>query len=360
MRLAVDGSGLGRPAAGIATYTREVLTAMRELRPDVEVDLYLPRGAPHLPGPLNLGMPPARLVGRHLQWPRAIRRSRATAYFGPVGLLPIVSVGVPTVITIHDVAIYRNPAWFPSQPLSTRVVVPRSIRAATRLLAVSECTRRDLAELFGVVPERVTVTPLAAGLEFRPLDPDTLAGVARKLDLPERFLLFVGTIEPRKNVETLLDAWQAMDDRPHLVLAGSWGWRVERLRRRIENTPGVKVIGALPAHELACVYNLAACLVHPAWYEGFGLTPLEAMACGTPVICSDRASLPEVVGDVALTVPPDDVRALSAAMRRVLDEPAAAAGLRERGLGRAREFSWQRTAAATWASIDSALEAATR
>jgi glycosyltransferase involved in cell wall biosynthesis len=159
----------------------------------------------------------------------------------------------------------------------------------------------------------------------------------------------VSTIEPRKNLPTLLDAWSRMRDRPPLVVAGGWGWRCEPIRERIEREgEAVLVLGATAPADLPILYNLATALAHPAWYEGFGLTPLEAMACGTPVVVSSASSLPEVVGEAGLLVDPADVEGWTAALERVWSDADLRADLRARGLQRASELTWNRAAALTW------------
>jgi glycosyltransferase involved in cell wall biosynthesis len=262
---------------------------------------------------------------------------------------------VPSVITIHDLAIYRHPEWFPrGQWLSTRLVVPRSIRGADRVIAVSEQTRRDIAEMFGR-REGVEVVHHGVASAFRPLAAEDLAEVRSRYSLPDRFILFVGTIEPRKNLETLLEAWAQVPRRPALVVAGGWGWGYAEVRARMERlSDGVRLLDAVEPRDLPGLYNLAACFAHPAWYEGFGLTPLEAMSCGTPVVCSNSSSLPEVVGDAALLVAPDDVDGWRRALERVLGEPELGTDLRRRGLLRAAEFSWERAAERTWGVIEKA------
>ncbi len=354
----MDGHGLIRPQAGIGTYTREVLAAMLGRRPQDRLTVYLPPGAvqplnhPHLAW---REIPATRFAGRHLQWPGRIRRLGAAAFFGPAGQLPLGSVGCPAAITIHDLAIYRNPAWFPGrQPLSTRVLVPRSIRRADSLIAVSQNTAGDLMEMFGIPSERITVIPHGVSRAFRPMDPDQLAAARARLGLPKRFVLFVGTIEPRKNLLTLLEAWAMLPQRPPLVVAGGWGWRYEEIQARLERLgDGVRLLGGVQPEDLPALYNLATCLAHPAWYEGFGLTPLEAMACGIPVIASSTSSLPEVVGDAGILVDPADASAWTRALARVLGDPDAAADMRRRGIVRAAEFTWERTAEATWRVIES-------
>jgi glycosyltransferase involved in cell wall biosynthesis len=296
-------------------------------------------------------------LGRHLQWPAAIRRIKPDAYFGPAGALPLGDVGAPSVITVHDLAIYRNPSWFPGrQPLSTRLVVPRSVLRAGVVIAVSENTARDVVRIFGVDRSRVTVVPHGVAAGYRPLGAEALAEARARLNLPDRFILFVGTIEPRKNLETLMEAWATMSDRPDLVVVGSWGWLYEGIRERMARLgPRLHHIPSLDPTDLPAIYNLARVLAHPAWYEGFGLPPLEAMACGTPVVVSDRASLPELVEDAGLVVPADQPEAWRKALESVIGDTELAAKMRRRGILRAAQFSWPRAAGLTWLAIDDAI-----
>ena len=356
--VAVDGSGLARPWAGVGTYTTEILRALAAERPGSRFTVYAAAEPPLDVPAIAFHTPPsARLAGRHLLWPARLRRLRADLYFGPAGLLPLGDVGMPAVVTAHDMAIYRNPDWFPGrQALSVRLVVPRSMRRAAAIVAVSACTARDLVELFGLDAGRLEVVAEGVASRFQPLPGERLEPVRRRYGLPRRFVLFLSTIEPRKNLRTLLDAWERMRDRPPLIVAGAWGWRYEDVRGRIERLgPDVRVLGSIPPADLPGLYNLATCLAHPAWYEGFGLTPLEAMACGTPVVASSASSLPEVVGDAGLLVDPADVEGWTGALERVCGDADLLATLRRRGVLRAAEFTWARAARRTWRVMDRAL-----
>jgi len=359
LNVVVDGSGLDRPRAGVGVYTAQVLHAMAVERPDYRMTVFGPPGGfVHVPETAYRLLPRTRFFGRHLQWPAAIRRMRPDAYFGPAGALPLGRVGCPAAITIHDLAIYRNPRWFPGrQPLSVRLVVPRSVLRADVIIAVSENTARDVVEVFGVDRSRIDVVPHGVAPAFKTMTRDELAEVRTRLNLPERFILFVGTIEPRKNLETLLEAWAMMHDRPDLVVVGSYGWNYEPIRDRMDRLgPGLLHIDSLDPADLPAVYNMARVLAHPAWYEGFGLTPLEAMACGTPVVVSNSSSLPEVVADAGLLVPPGGADAWREALEKVIGDTDLAASLRRRGILRAAQFSWSRSGRLTWQSIDHAIE----
>jgi glycosyltransferase involved in cell wall biosynthesis len=354
----VDGSGLERPRAGVGVYTTQVLHALAVERPDCRLTVFGPTGGyAYVPDATYRLLPQTRFIGRHLQWPATIRRIHPDVYFGPAGALPLGRIATPSVITIHDLAIYRNPRWFPGrQPLSTRLVVPRSVLRADVVISVSENTARDIVDIFGIDRNRIQVVPHGVSSKLRPMGGEERTEARARLGLPERFILFVGTIEPRKNLETLLDAWAMMRDRPDLVVVGSWGWNYEPIRDKMARLgPRLHHLDSVEPDELPAIYNLARVLAHPAWYEGFGLPPLEAMACGTPCIVSDRSSLPEVVGDAALIVPADQPDAWRKALERLVDDTQLEADLRHRGILRAAEFSWERAARLTWRAIDDTL-----
>ena len=342
----------------MGVYTTQILHAMAVERPDYRLTVFGPRRASvHVPNTTYRLLPQARFFGRHVQWPAMIRNLKPDAYFGPAGALPLGRVGVPAVITVHDLAIYRNSRWFPSgQPLATRLIVPRSVLRADVVVAVSENTARDVVEFFGIDRKRIHVVPHGVSPRYRPMGRDELEEARARLGLPDRFVLFVGTVEPRKNLETLLDAWVLMRDRPDLVVVGSWGWRYESIREKMERLgPRLHHLGSVDPAELPAIYNLARVLAHPAWYEGFGLPPLEAMASGTPAVVSDTSSLPEVVDGAGVVVPAGDAEAWRKALEIVMADVDLAADLRHRGILRAAEFSWERAGRDTWRAIDQAI-----
>jgi glycosyltransferase involved in cell wall biosynthesis len=239
------------------------------------------------------------------------------------------------------------------------LVVPRSLTRADVVIAVSNNTAHDIEEVFGVPSSSIEVVPHGVSSRYRPLGGEDLAIARAKLSLPERFILFVGTIEPRKNLATLLEAWAMLSDRPDLVIVGDWGWRYEAIKEQIGRLGDrVHHIEGLDPAQLPAVYNLARVLAHPAWYEGFGFPPLEAMACGTPVVVSDRSSLPELVGDAGMVVAADDPEAWRKALEKVIGDADLAAAMKRRGILRAAQFSWSRSAGLTWRAVDKAIAAA--
>jgi glycosyltransferase involved in cell wall biosynthesis len=259
------------------------------------------------------------------------------------------------VITVHDLTFLRYPEFLTAE--SRRHYngqIARAVAIADHILADSHATQADLVERLGVPAGKISVVWLAANPRFRS-HPDA-PSVLGRLGLPPRYLLFVGTFEPRKNVAGLLRAYRGLADRdadaPPLVLCGRRGWLFDETIGQIDKLglrERVIFLEAPGDEDLAAIYNGASALVLPSYYEGFGLPVLEAMACATPVIISDRGSLPEIAGDAALVVNPDDVEALTGAIARVLSDEDFRADLKRKGLARAAEFSWERCARETLA-----------
>jgi len=218
------------------------------------------------------------------------------------------------------------------------------------VLADSESTRNDVIELLGASPDRVRVVYPGVDARFRRVqDAQALAGVRQHYHLPERFVLGVGTLQPRKNLQRLIEAYAQLELSADikLVVFGGTGWMYEGIFQRVEEL-GLQDAVCFPGYaadeDLPALYTLADLFAFPSLYEGFGLPPLEAMACGTPVVTSNVSSLPEVVGAAALTVDPYDVKALANAMWRLLNEPSLRSTMVQRGLAQAREFTWSRAA----------------
>jgi len=259
------------------------------------------------------------------------------------------------LITVHDLTFLYYPQFLTDE--SRRYYndqIERAVRVADHISADSTNTKDDLVRLLNVPPAKVTVVLLAPNPIYRVMDEATCTQVVTRLGLSRGFLLFTGTLEPRKNVTGLLTAYRMLCDRkpsaPPLVLAGRRGWLYDEIFQRIGQlklTDRVRFPENLPDEDLVALYNAASLFVLPSFYEGFGLPVLEAMACGAPVICSDRGSLPEVAGDAALLINPDDPAGLADALERVLEDDRFRAQMRERGWANVRRFSWAKTAKET-------------
>lgn len=264
---------------------------------------------------------------------------------------------VPIVLTVHDL----TPILFPeAHPTKSALLWGKAFRSAAQYVAHwicdSETTKMDLMRFLGIDENCITVVPLAADRLFRKLtqSKDASKTLIEKYGVAGKFILYVGTLEPRKNIPNLLRAFAVVKrgNIPHkLVLVGAAGWKYDEIFKVIEDLGiqgDVILPGYVPDEDLVLLYNFADLFVYPSLYEGFGLPPLEAMACGTPVVTSNRSSLPEVVGDAALLVDPSDVEALADAIENVLVDQDLRNKLAKKALDRAQLFSWEKTAQQTW------------
>jgi len=297
-----------------------------------------------------------RIWWEYRRLPALIARQRLNVFHAPAFILPS-RCPVPSVATIHDLVFMRYPETFGYLRRNYfHWAIPRSAYQAARVIADSEATRRDLMDLLQVVPDRIRVVPLGVGEEFfEPARPEAVEQARATLGLPERYILTVGTIEPRKNLVRLIEAYDAAKQRlkrqcPALVLVGRKGWKYDEVFSRIAALRlGGDVIWSdfVSDESVRAVYQRATAFVCLSFHEGFGLPLLEAMASGVAVIASDRSSLPEIVGDAGILVDPMDVGAVGEALVGLVKNNDRRADLAERGRARARQFSWELTARAT-------------
>lgn len=261
----------------------------------------------------------------------------------------------PNVITVHDLAFLLYPRFLTPEAARYYGQIDPASRSAAHIIAVSQSTKRDITRLLGVPEDKVSVIYEAAHSTSQPIDKhEAKEHVRAKYGVAGDFILFVSTIEPRKNLPTLLAAYSKLLDQykssARLVVAGSKGWLTEDVDAAVEKyklADRVCFLGAVPTEELGYLYNAARVFALPSFYEGFGLPPLEAMASGTPVVVSNVSSLPEVVGDAGLLVDPNDVDAWAVALHRVLTDNELHAQMSDKGLKRAANFSWERAARET-------------
>ncbi len=248
------------------------------------------------------------------------------------------------VVTVHDLTfVIRPECAVPSLRRYLGRVVPRSVWQAERVLADSKATADDLMRLYGVPAERLEVVYSAADERFRPLSDGEAEALLGALVIPRPFVLTVGTLEPRKNIARLIDAFLSLDLPHYLVVVGARGWLHEQFVAKLEH-PRIVRPEFVSDEQLVGLYNLAEAFVYPSLYEGFGLPALEAMACGTPVAVSNVSSLPEVVGKAGVTFDPEDTPAIAGALRRLLEDGSLREELRAAGLEQGRRFSWRASA----------------
>ncbi len=294
---------------------------------------------------------PIRIVWEQTVQPGVLRRIGADLLHAPAFVGPLWSP-CPFVVTIHDLSFIRFPHLFrPANRLYLTVMTRLSARRAKRLIAVSAHAAAETIQLLGVPAERVDVVYHGVDPAFRPLPAPSVADFKQRRGLPERFVLFVGTLEPRKNLVRLVEAFaRVQEPGVQLVLAGGKGWLYDTLFARVEALglqDRVHFPGYVPAEELPWWYNAATVVAYPSVYEGFGLPVIEAQACGVPVLTSNCSSLPEAAGDGAVLVDPYDVEAIAAALRRLLTDEPWREMWRTRGLAHVRRFHWPRTAQET-------------
>ena len=360
MRIGVDARLMYYQPAGISRYTWHLLQALAELDSEDEFIVFQQRNhkasliqqanfrRATLYAPVHHRLEQSVLLAELMRFRLDLLHS--------TDFIPPLYSPVRSVITVHDLAFLHYPHFLTATSAAYYGQIDKAVSHAAHVIVPSEHTKQDLIAQLGVPGDRVSVIYEAANPLFRPLPVSaTRQRVCVQYDLPERFVLAVGTIEPRKNINGLLHAFAHLRQKyaigdVALAIAGSKGWLYEETLDLIDKLgigKDVRLLGRVPDEELHQLYVASRCLIHPAYYEGFGLPPLEAMACGTPTIVSNVSSLPEVVGDAALLVNPHDTEEMAVAMHRLLNDDDLHAELSEKGLQRARVFSWQRAAQRT-------------
>ena len=363
MRIGIDYTAAVRQGAGIGRYTRELVRALAELDQGNDYVLFAAAGGQRLADagwPSDFQMRSAPLSDRALAilWHRLrlpiwveLATGAVDIFHSPDFVLPPVR-RARTLVTVHDLSFIHYPQCADANLRAyLNKVVPRSVHRADLILADSQSTKDDLVELLGVESDKIEVVYPGVEKRFHPIEDQTLLEEVRnRYYLPSRFILSLGTLQPRKNFARLIEAYSLLVTHYpflQLVIAGGKGWLYEEIFATVEQLgleekvifPGFVADGDLPA-----LYNLADLFVFPSLYEGFGLPPLEALACGRPVITSDASSLPEVTGGAGLMVEAIDVEALAEAMKRVLEDKTLREGMIARGLEQAGKFTWEKAA----------------
>jgi glycosyltransferase involved in cell wall biosynthesis len=363
LHIAIDAHTVGTGLAGNETYAANLIEALGEVDAENRYTVYVTKQEAF-----------ERFDGR---WPRlSVRRTlphtplvrvpftlSAELRRRPVDLLHVQYTApplapCPVVATIHDLSFEHLPQTFKRRSwMQLRLTVRRTARRAAHVITPSEATRRDIIGTYGLRPERVSVIPLAAAPHFRPVtNKEELARVLGRYGIGGEYFLAVGSIQPRKNLARLVAAYSDLrrkrprSNLPQLVLVGRQAWLYGETLRAIEEH-GVRdstiLTGYVSESDLPALYSGAICFAYPSYFEGFGLPPLEAMRCGTPVITGNLTSLPEVVGDAGILIDPFDTGALAAALARLFDDADLRAELRARSLARSSAFDWRETARRT-------------
>ncbi|MAU00152.1 MAG: glycosyl transferase family 1 [Anaerolineaceae bacterium] len=361
MRIGFDGTPLLGQRSGVGHYTGRLLAHLVQQRPEWEYMLFSNRPFEPLEAELARALPLAdnfgfsRFVWMQLILPRIIRQRQPDLCHFPNNTAPLC-LSRPSVITIHDASLFLHSRHHPrSRLLALRLLLPHVARRATAVITVSHHARQDLMRILQLPAEKIHVIHEAAPAGFQPLDdPIERRQLRARYNLPEQFVLFVGTMEPRKNLKRLIRAiaqlrWRGCDTR--LVLVGPNGWLINgSLDKEIEALnlqDAVQNLGYVPQEDLPGIYSLATIFAFPSLYEGFGLPPLEAMACGTPVLTSRDSAMAEICGEAAWLVDPQQEAAIADGLACLLADPERREHLRQLGLARAQHYSWERTARET-------------
>jgi glycosyltransferase involved in cell wall biosynthesis len=358
-------------SAGVSRYIAKLLAHLPDVDAASEYVAFLSDAGLTAPrwhcsvSPWVAASPSARIVWEQVCQPLAARRQRLDLLHAPVNVGPMVTA-CPLVVTVHDLSFVRYPQMFTRARQTYLQRFTRwTLARAQAVIADSASTRRDLIALLGAPEERVVVVHAGIDEELAPVtDEDALESFRRRHDLPREMILFLGTLEPRKNIPTLIEAYgqlyRAGRVAHTLVIAGGKGWLYDEVYATVERLglqDAVRFAGYVAAEELPLWYSAADLFCYPSFYEGFGLPPLEAMACGIPVVCSNASSLPEVVGDAGILLPPQEPGAWAGMLAHVLDNPPLQADLRERGLRRAHQLTWETAARRTLDVYHSVLTA---
>lgn len=360
MLVGFEASVLQGCKSGVGYYAENLLGGMMAVAPEHDYVLFSNRDMRGTWQPLaretvySRRFFPMRAAWMQAVLPGSLRRVRPDVCHFPNYLAPVTS-GCPYVVTIHDMTLFITPRFHRFKKLVLdRTLVPHVARRAAGIVTVSKSARNDIVRYLKVPPEKVRVVMNAVSPAFTPVcDQAKLDAVCARYGLNVPYILYVGTIEPRKNLQRLIQAFAQLKKRglPHrLVMVGQPGWHCAPIYAEVERQNLQRdaiFTGYVPYEDLPALYSAAESMAFPSLYEGFGLPVLEAMACGTPVVTSASSSLSEVAGDAALLVNPYQVEQIANALHLIHSEPDLAASLREKGRERAAHFTWENAARAT-------------
>ncbi len=367
MRIGIDGISLAETKTGVGHYTLELGRSLAHIAGGHSFEFIAPSRIlsgiekdgtrRELPANLCATYRPPNALRKHwwtIGLPLYIRQASLDLFHGTNYSVPLWK-GCPTVLTIHDLSLFLYPETHEAERVSTgRRRIPTMACVATKIITPSEAVRREVVEHLSVPPEKIIAIPEAARREFHPVPPEETFETRKRFGIEEDFLLYVGTLEPRKNLMLLIRAFEevlrATELRPQLVIVGKRGWLVDELFAYVERAGlGDRLLftNYVSDEELRALYSSCRMCIYPSLYEGFGLPPLEAMACGAPVVTTRIQSIMETVGDAARLVEPTDAVALARIITELLTDAHARASLSAAGLRRAAQFSWEETARRT-------------
>lgn len=338
---------IARLAEHLGDHTRafryEIMLGDATLVPDSRVSVRRSRW--------STSWPMHRVVWEQTLLPYLLRRTGAALLHAPAFVAPMIRA-CPLVLTIHDLSFIRHPEFFrATNRLYLKTLVGPSSRRATAVITISDSTAREVNRLLGVPASRIFTVYPGVSPDFYPRPEPDVARFRREMALPERFVLYLGTLEPRKNLVRLVRAFARLDlPDVHLVLAGAKGWYFEDILAEVEHLgleDRVRIPGYVSAESLPFWYNAASVFAYPSIYEGFGIPVLEALACGVPTLTSSATSLPEAGGDATVQVSPFDEEAIATGLYRLLTDDVRREAARAKGLAHARQFSWARMAKET-------------
>lgn len=361
MHIAIDAHSVGTQLAGNVTYITSLIEALAEIDKTNQYTLYVtkPEAVEKYAGrwsnfSVRRTLPHTPLIRIPITLAVELRRRPVDLLF--VQYTSPLFAPCKVVTTIHDISYEHLPETYNRRSrFQMKLTIRHTARRADHVIASSEYSRRDLIDTYRLPSEKVTAIPLAAPVFYKPVtDENELIRIRQKYDLEGDFILGVGSIQPRKNLGRLISAYAMLakkrDDLPPLILVGKKAWLSEETfgAKDLHGLGDrVRFTGFVPDEDLPPLYSAAKLFVYPSFFEGFGLPPLEAMQCGTPVITGDRTSLPEVVGDAGILVDPFDTQAIADAIERLLADESLRGDLSRKGLERSKLFSWNSTARQT-------------
>lgn len=293
-----------------------------------------------------------RIIWEQIILPLKSKKQQIDILHCPAHVIPLFSSQI-TVVTVHDLAFKLFPKTFRWQNrIYLNLIVPLSIKRADMIIAVSKNTKEDIVKEYGINPDKIKVIYNGVNDKYKPIkNKKTTNKLKEKYKLPKNYILYLGTLEPRKNIKRLIKAFDKLNHNDlKLVIAGGKGWLYDdifKLVKTLNLENKIIFTGYIDEEDIVPLYSSATIFIYPSLYEGFGLPPLEAMACGTPVITSNISSLPEVVGDAAITVDPYDINDIASSIRQILNNKILQEDLRKKGLQQAQKFSWEKTAEET-------------